>query len=1145
MPFKWRLKKTKRYEISTKNAFIVGVYLLDNSFLECTLTSDSTGHECLDSIAQRIEITETHFFGLRYVTKKLHFHWVDLERPLKKQLDKQAQISCHPPCLYFGVQFYVASAHRIPDEVARFHYYLQLKNDIIDGRLPCSVEQAVRLAALSLQAEFGDCEYDKQNPAYFKDHPLLPKSMTKDESTFMELLSDVINGHYRLHGVHGIKAEIQYIKEVQQMDGFGTEYYIAKDDSGKELYLGTSYIGLFARFLDRQPPVFFRWAEIARVSQNKKNLEVDTSKSSAQYTLEDTDTSKYLCRIINYQIKFYKSSKANLNVSMTDVRGDIETDNNNTTEAQVALPQTEYSELTESQTSLAYIQDQRYTPDVQQMTVNEDFYTNSQQSLDVLPDFQHIPNSGSESHINEGIYMNHQPGNITQQQDIATRAALLPAYRHTPDYETLMAQRMATNPQQQHTQVSTTESAQSLGSAQIYNNQDAVTFNSEPEIRQPISDYKDETQYANAMAIRNYSHSVYASGFQDGHDNINNRTGERSNHLPVHSTYSSPELNTQGLQEQFTSDMIQDPLPYQYRPPPPYPRTSSSTPDLAVQAITSHNNEIPDIVAQQGEQFGNLAQQSRFDKSIENLNEMESNVKSPSSEIVDQDDTSSEHSYATFHVKDDSSDDDTEKLRREESERKKIQVRLVGPKEAPPPSKSKEVATLRESFRRMMIARAGPIMSSKPGDSHVKSVTKDSSDITLSKVEESVPTTKSNPVILVDPPSTSLPIPDVIQPSDHVTSSRHMSDTGSIKCLESNQVVHTQALSMDSSTSQQEDSDSDLSDFADGTIRRRSIGPLKRAAMNGLTLSRPMVLALMNDESRAPKDERRKILESKISEGQVFVEFEEIYKRAPNLEYNVAKLPENNPRNRFKDVLPYDNTRVKLTPRKDNPAGYINASHVKLTAENMDWWFIATQAPLENTVSDFWQMIWEQEVDVVAMLTALTEQGRQKCFPYRPDEPGPSHRKIYGDFEIELLLTDDSLCYVTRRITVRHLPSGKSRQIWHLQYTDWPDHGCPDDIYGFLGFLDEIESVRRLAESEEGSGKKAPVVVHCSAGVGRTGVVILTAVMKWCLEHNHSVDLPKALTGIRQQRMYMVQTLGQYQFIHNTLIQYLKNTRLI
>ncbi|KAK7104149.1 hypothetical protein V1264_018912 [Littorina saxatilis] len=153
MPFKWRLKKTRSYEISSKNSFIVGVYLLDNSFLECTLNSDSTGQECLDSIAQRIELSETCYFGLRFVTKKLQFHWADLDRPLKRQLDKYAQPSSHPHCLYFGVMFYVAGAHRISDDVARYHYYLQLKNDIVDGRLPCSVEQAVRLAAFSLQGQ--------------------------------------------------------------------------------------------------------------------------------------------------------------------------------------------------------------------------------------------------------------------------------------------------------------------------------------------------------------------------------------------------------------------------------------------------------------------------------------------------------------------------------------------------------------------------------------------------------------------------------------------------------------------------------------------------------------------------------------------------------------------------------------------------------------------------------------------------------------------------------------------------------------------------------------------------------------------------------------------------------------------------------
>ncbi|KAL8619779.1 hypothetical protein ACOMHN_025865 [Nucella lapillus] len=165
------------------------------------------------------------------------------------------------------------------------------------------------------------------------------------------------------------------------------------------------------------------------------------------------------------------------------------------------------------------------------------------------------------------------------------------------------------------------------------------------------------------------------------------------------------------------------------------------------------------------------------------------------------------------------------------------------------------------------------------------------------------------------------------------------------------------------------DSGSDSDSEKSGTVRQLKMGPLKMAAMNGLTLSRSMVMALINDDSRAPKDERRRVLESKISEGQVFVEFEEIARRAGHLDVSVARCPHNQPRNRFKDVLPYDCTRVKLTPRAENTDGYINASHVKLSAADTDWWFIATQAPLADTTQDFWQMVWEQEVDVIAMLT--------------------------------------------------------------------------------------------------------------------------------------------------------------------------------
>ncbi|KAK7464528.1 hypothetical protein BaRGS_00037920, partial [Batillaria attramentaria] len=146
----------------------------------------------------------------------------------------------HPHCLYFGVMFYVAGAHKISDDVAK------LKNDIIDGRLPCSKEQAIRLAAIQSPrfvilwkkytdfrckndiSEFGDHEQDKFTAEYFKEYPLLPKNMTKDEVTCTDLLNEVMAAHASLQGLPSARAELQYIKDVQLMDGYGSDFYVAK-----------------------------------------------------------------------------------------------------------------------------------------------------------------------------------------------------------------------------------------------------------------------------------------------------------------------------------------------------------------------------------------------------------------------------------------------------------------------------------------------------------------------------------------------------------------------------------------------------------------------------------------------------------------------------------------------------------------------------------------------------------------------------------------------------------------------------------------------------------------------------------------------------------------------------------------------------
>ncbi|XP_011242414.1 tyrosine-protein phosphatase non-receptor type 21 isoform X1 [Mus musculus] len=328
----------------------------------------------------------------------------------------------------------------------------------------------------------------------------------------------------------------------------------------------------------------------------------------------------------------------------------------------------------------------------------------------------------------------------------------------------------------------------------------------------------------------------------------------------------------------------------------------------------------------------------------------------------------------------------------------------------------------------------------------------------------------------------------------------------------------------------------------------KKIGPLKLAALNGLSLSRlPLPDEGKEVSTRATNDERCKVLEQRLEQGMVFTEYERILKkRLVDGECSTARLPENAERNRFQDVLPYDDARVELVPTKENNTGYINASHIKVSVSGIEWDYIATQGPLQNTCQDFWQMVWEQGVAIIAMVTAEEEGGREKSFRYWP-RLGSRHNTVtYGRFKITTRFRTDSGCYATTGLKMKHLLTGQERTVWHLQYTDWPEHGCPEDLKGFLSYLEEIQSVRRHTNStSEPKSHNPPLLVHCSAGVGRTGVVILSEIMVACLEHNEVLDIPRVLDMLRQQRMMLVQTLGQYTFVYRVLIQFLKSSRLI
>lgn len=303
--------------------------------------------------------------------------------------------------------------------------------------------------------------------------------------------------------------------------------------------------------------------------------------------------------------------------------------------------------------------------------------------------------------------------------------------------------------------------------------------------------------------------------------------------------------------------------------------------------------------------------------------------------------------------------------------------------------------------------------------------------------------------------------------------------------------------------------------------------------------------AEMEAEPKGPNDESRQTLESKLEDGQVFVEFEQVPKKRQKFDCSTALSDVNRDRNRFKDVIPYEDNRVKLKPTKENPTGYINASHIRVQVGKQEFSYIATQGPLANTVIDFWQMIYENNIRVISMLTGVNDPDQRKCAKYWPVRLGTENALKFGDFSVALRYINECWSYVTRGLIVRHDPSRTERLVWHLQYTEWPDRGCPSNPSGFLEYLDELSAIKRQVMMEQNTQKPACVVVHCSAGVGRTGVLVLTEMMKTIMEHNGNVDVPSALKMLRNQRMHMVQTVSQYSFVYKMIKLYFQSSRLI
>uniref|UniRef100_A0A671S6I6 Receptor-type tyrosine-protein phosphatase kappa n=1 Tax=Sinocyclocheilus anshuiensis TaxID=1608454 RepID=A0A671S6I6_9TELE len=262
------------------------------------------------------------------------------------------------------------------------------------------------------------------------------------------------------------------------------------------------------------------------------------------------------------------------------------------------------------------------------------------------------------------------------------------------------------------------------------------------------------------------------------------------------------------------------------------------------------------------------------------------------------------------------------------------------------------------------------------------------------------------------------------------------------------------------------------------------------------------------------------ITQMKCAEGYGFKEEYESFFEGQAAPWDSAKKDENRMKNRYGNIIAYDHSRVRLQPLEgEQSSDYINANYVD--GYHRPNHYIATQGPMQETIYDFWRMVWQENTATIVMVTNLVEV---KCCKYWPDDT-----EIYRDMKVTLIETQLLSEYVIRTFAVEKRGAHEIREIRQFHFTGWPDHGVPYHATGLLGFVRRVK-----AKSPANAG---PMVIHCSAGAGRTGCFIVIDIMLDMAEREGVVDIYNCVRELRSRRVNMVQTEEQYVFIHDAILE--------
>ncbi|CAG9562290.1 unnamed protein product [Danaus chrysippus] len=1097
MPFKLKLKKTRQYNVASKSLFVISVELLDGGVADCTLSVESTGQECLDNVCQRQAINQPEFFGLRYINRNQQPRWVQLDRPLKLQLEKYA--SSHQ--LYLRVMYYVISGTSlITDEVTRYHYFLQLKNDLVEGRIICDCQQAVVLASYSRQAEYGNHDRERHTVEYLKNLLTFPKQMLDggqvlDSSSLAEtgrlewLTAAVIQHHMSLNNMSQAQAEEGFITTCQQLRGYGQEMFTAKDKKDQsEVTLAVSLTGVRVLTDTSDTPHYYRWMDITNVINHKRTFSVECQqRQSAAFVLPSPEDGKYVWRMCVMQHTFYMRHQHSLTAAT------------NTTTSPVT---------------------DEHRPKFQEHGLSE-----SREELEPHPAALSTARARSASCLELAEHRPH----------IATRA-LLPSYRPAPDYETAIQQKYQQQRAEAQLRYQNHSHSQLLGaSAQ------PLLYGSHPDI--PRVHYPDVTRHTvsvkQPVAADDYSYGLKFVGNYPVAVNPNVQPEHGLHYVNVYKP--PPPYPSNGLASNSTPDLAVASQALNYHRSYIDAHVTGSSPDLVSTRSALNRQYLGYVSPHSVLNYGRATVLPSTHGTYNNL----TSVMEPNRIIVDP------------HLVSDNIQkvyDDRGNVMYSMPTRRIVVVPAVRHGETHEPIYENVplpwTADGARGRAHSLTAGDGTGLNDRNGncgltaarsladmdDSHYVNAqvikgARETSDNTEQKHGAGDVTEDMDRMSLRnedkdydETPYTSLCTQRVTnntisKSADNVTS---ITVTGEEQDpapgKEARESSYSSSVELDGNNTSKEkkrrrwgvfmgrSKNGDVKSATLGRDRGKAGQPNKHRWSTGLPKYQPLPPSIT-------KETLCQLLERRMSEEQLSYSFESI-PRGRGGEGDCGR--------------PYDDNRVRLHPTPANPQGYIDASHITMTVGGSQRFYVVVQANSGEQAALLWECVWQ----VGARVLALADGQQPRYLPH-------DQRTItYGQFEVWCGAWSSTSWGGSRRVSVRR-GAGPPRTLWHVSC------GWPADTSGFLDFISEINSLRETCSAEAAAERSltlnAPLVLAGRAA----GVTLAADLLLHVIDTNQELDIPRTVSLLHQQRAGLLPSLQHYRFLHLLLLHYLQQSRLI